>query len=345
MSTLTSRLALYKPAGGENINVTTDLNNNLDKIDQNLNFRVAANATARNAISPFWEGLNVRETDTGDLYISNGTPPISASWDKIHSVNTYSSILNISVAGTASTGIRIRVGSDANNKLQIRGTGALEWGAGGGTAVDTVLYRSAADTLRTADNLIVDQLLTASGGATIANGATITGGASISGTTTAGAINSSGAVTGTSLSTSGNLTAGNITTGAWTSYTPTWSSSGTQPAIGNGSITGRYMVIGKTCTVTISVNFGTTTTFGTNAYMFSLPFTDNTGATNYRHIGQAEGHNSTTWFSGTVSVQQGQNTARIHHHTSGGDWSNSIPVTWTAATTDYINMTLTYETT
>ena len=58
MSTLTSRLALYKPAGGENINVTTDLNNNLDKIDQNLNFRVAANATARNAISPFWEGLN-----------------------------------------------------------------------------------------------------------------------------------------------------------------------------------------------------------------------------------------------------------------------------------------------
>jgi uncharacterized ubiquitin-like protein YukD len=82
MSSLTTRVSLYKPAGGENVNVTTDLDNNYDKIDTNLNFRVAASATARNAISPFWEGLNVRQTDTGTCWVSNGTPPISASWDQ-----------------------------------------------------------------------------------------------------------------------------------------------------------------------------------------------------------------------------------------------------------------------
>src|SRR6478735_6413731 len=83
MSSSTTRVSLYKPAGGENVNVTTDINNNLDKIDTNLNFRVAANATARNAISPFWAGLNVRDTDTGKPWVSNGSAPISASWKEI----------------------------------------------------------------------------------------------------------------------------------------------------------------------------------------------------------------------------------------------------------------------
>lgn len=64
---------------------------------------------------------------------------------------------------------------------------------------------------------------------------------------------------------------------AWTSYTPTWSSSGTQPAILNGTLVGRYKLVGKTCTVTLKLTAGSTTTYGTGQYNFSLPFTPVTG--------------------------------------------------------------------
>lgn len=59
---------------------------------------------------------------------------------------------------------------------------------------------------------------------------------------------------------------------AWTSYTPTWSSSGTQPSIGNGSLIGRYVRQGKMCSVRIALKGGSTTTVGTGGYSFALPF-------------------------------------------------------------------------
>jgi uncharacterized ubiquitin-like protein YukD len=150
MSSSTSRVSLYKPAGGENVNVTTDLNNNYDKIDTNLNFRVAANATARNAISPFWEGLNVRDTDTGKCWVSNGSAPASSSWDQIATANTYTTAINVAPAATGTIGANFRAGSDTNNRFQIRGDGQIAWGTGSATP-DVNLYRSAANTLKTDD--------------------------------------------------------------------------------------------------------------------------------------------------------------------------------------------------
>ncbi|MFF9285387.1 hypothetical protein [Streptomyces griseosporeus] len=58
--------------------------------------------------------------------------------------------------------------------------------------------------------------------------------------------------------------------GAWSSYTPTWTAS-TNPAIGNGTIVGRYMKIGRTVIGHINITAGSTTTFGSGAYNFSLP--------------------------------------------------------------------------
>lgn len=59
----------------------------------------------------------------------------------------------------------------------------------------------------------------------------------------------------------------------WTSYTPTWTSSGTAPSLGNGTITGRYMRIGNLVTVQLNLTMGSTTTFGTGVYFFSIPLT------------------------------------------------------------------------
>lgn len=59
----------------------------------------------------------------------------------------------------------------------------------------------------------------------------------------------------------------------WKTYTPAWTAGGTNPAIGNGIITGRYTLLpARTCTVAIRVVPGATTTFGSGGYLFSVPF-------------------------------------------------------------------------
>lgn len=62
------------------------------------------------------------------------------------------------------------------------------------------------------------------------------------------------------------------TLGAWTDYTPTWTADGTAPAIGNGSLTGRYKALdSKTYIVEVHWISGTTTTYGTLQWHFALP--------------------------------------------------------------------------
>lgn len=190
MSGSTSRVSLYKPAGGENVNVTTDLNNNFDKLDTNLSFRVAASASARNAISPYWEGLNVRDTDTGRTWVSNGSAPISASWSQIpNSGSTYDANLNLtsdkqlnigssastaSVAvvnsGASSDAISSRVTGDTQSRFVMDADGTMYWGPGGSTATDTGLYRGSAGLLATNGSLqIAGQLLLTNGGTAVKN--------------------------------------------------------------------------------------------------------------------------------------------------------------------------------
>ena len=61
--------------------------------------------------------------------------------------------------------------------------------------------------------------------------------------------------------------------GQWVDYTPTWTAVTTNPVIGNGNLTGRYTIVGKTVTCRIELKAGSTTTFGSGVWRFSLPFT------------------------------------------------------------------------
>jgi hypothetical protein len=54
-------------------------------------------------------------------------------------------------------------------------------------------------------------------------------------------------------------------------YTPVWTADGTQPSLGNGSLTGRHVTQGDMVTFSITFAAGSTTTFGTSNYHFSLP--------------------------------------------------------------------------
>lgn len=60
--------------------------------------------------------------------------------------------------------------------------------------------------------------------------------------------------------------------GAWTTFTPTWTTTGTAPAIGNGTLTGRYKALdSKTYIIVVRFVAGSTTTYGTGTWEFALP--------------------------------------------------------------------------
>lgn len=59
--------------------------------------------------------------------------------------------------------------------------------------------------------------------------------------------------------------------GAVQTYTPVWGSTGTAPAIGNGTLVGKYITIGKLTHAWISQVNGSSTTYGTGTYSWTLP--------------------------------------------------------------------------
>lgn len=80
--TPTPRLGLYRPKadGSENVNVLTDLNNNLDKIDQYVGFMTVPTQAARLAVAGF-VGQAVRQADTGALYVLTALPAsVAGNW-------------------------------------------------------------------------------------------------------------------------------------------------------------------------------------------------------------------------------------------------------------------------
>ncbi len=150
MSALTSRMSLYKPGSSENVNVTSDLNNNLDALDLNMNFRTCTSSTRPSTV---WDGLSIHETDTNKCYFWNASPATSG-WKELYSEASPFSTLNLTVAATGSVAINEKVTGDSQNRFQVLGDGTLGWGSGSG-APDVNLYRSAADNLKTDDNFHV----------------------------------------------------------------------------------------------------------------------------------------------------------------------------------------------
>jgi hypothetical protein len=145
---------------------------------------------------------------------------------------------------------------------------------------------------------------------------------------------------------SGNLTAaGNISSmGAWTSFTPTWTTSGTAPTLGNGTLVSRYMKIGRLVHWIGALTIGTTTNPGTGIWSFSLPFTSanngiiTQGTANYMNPGDNEyvgvidlGPNATT-MQPVVKTQTSYFFSNV---------SNTVPVA--TGSTDSLQWSVTYE--
>lgn len=129
---------------------------------------------------------------------------------------------------------------------------------------------------------------------------------------------------------------------AWITFNPptlTWTGSIANPAIGNGTLEGRYQLIGsKGVRLQIYLVYGSTSTGGNGYWIWSLPYTASSDAVKFaKGIG----------FMDDVSTQGRPGTSRIITTTqvimdlSAGAVSVSAPVT--AATGDRYSIDIEYD--
>lgn len=184
MSTTTSRVGLYKSAsdGSENVNVVNDLLNNMDKIDSWLGATICTSSTRPS--SP-WDGQIIKETNTLKMYVWHAGSSSwlqvmfgSANWDQ--SITLPGVTQQVKIGGTSSdasfatartnatdNAFSSRVPADTVSRYVVTVDGAIQWGPGGSTALDTKLYRASANVLKTDDELQVVGNLVVSGAANL----------------------------------------------------------------------------------------------------------------------------------------------------------------------------------
>jgi hypothetical protein len=135
--------------------------------------------------------------------------------------------------------------------------------------------------------------------------------------------------------------------GPWQSYTPAWTASTTNPTLGNGSLTGQYMLVGKTCHVQLGLSIGSTTTIGSGTYQFSVPFTAAAGGTTVQYIGMARLAVGTVRWLGQMVLGAGAAVANVSFPTNtttttASNMTAAAPVT--PASGNVLTMSLTYQT-
>ncbi len=115
-------------------------------------------------------------------------------------------------------------------------------------------------------------------------------------------------------------------------FAPVWASSGTQPAIVNGTIVGIYKVRRNRWIQNVRLTAGGSTTFGTGTYTFSNAFTAKTLANSAYPGAAAIYDNSTdTLYAANANVVSGGAVTNIRSHATVGVISPTVPVTLAAS--------------
>jgi hypothetical protein len=141
---------------------------------------------------------------------------------------------------------------------------------------------------------------------------------------------------GAGVSNTGNLASATLDQ-TNVSYTPTWTSTGTQPVLGNGAITGSYDRNGKDIHAFGQLIIGSTTTFGTSVYRFSLPFINVGGL----RMGVTLIFDSGTgYYTGVSLTDTGQDYVELTTNLAGSQVQQGVPITFAAG--DVIRWDVTY---
>jgi len=131
----------------------------------------------------------------------------------------------------------------------------------------------------------------------------------------------------------------------WQSFVSTWTAVSTAPDLGNGKLECRFLHIGKLVTVQFYFEAGSTTTFGTGAWRFSLPVqpvlstvsSDYSAGEAYLENKAVNGFHAHARFTDV----SGEWLLELLNGTTNALVANTIPFSW--GNTDFWNATFTYE--
>ncbi|MDP9469045.1 MAG: hypothetical protein M3Q71_00040 [Chloroflexota bacterium] len=142
---------------------------------------------------------------------------------------------------------------------------------------------------------------------------------------------------------------------AWSNYTPTWTGSTTAPALGNGTITGHYARLGRSVTVRIRQIMGSTTTYGSGRWAWTLPF--DPAPSSGIHVAVGSGYfekSATQGYMGMATLlrsDEGTQANQVVILYPSGSSTTPAPIgaqvvthssiAWAAA--DFLSLTFTYE--
>ncbi|MFH9012547.1 hypothetical protein ACH4C6_14305 [Streptomyces sp. NPDC017943] len=138
--------------------------------------------------------------------------------------------------------------------------------------------------------------------------------------------------------------------GAWTTYTPSWlAEGGAAPTLGNGSIVGRYLKVGRTVDWVIQLTWGSSSAAGggggSENWMFGLPAAPAAGFT-YR-IAYVDVFDASTslHYSGNAIYNTGSGgvvkTLVSNRADASGIWDSQLPIVFAAG--DIVYMSGRYE--
>lgn len=150
-----------------------------------------------------------------------------------------------------------------------------------------------------------------------------------------------GNITNDNIASSAAISISKLATSAWSTYTPSLTSSSGSPDIGNGTSFGRYQKVGRSVTAVGRVVWGSSTTNGTGNLRISLPFTaaDN-NSINY--IGSAWIEDNGTKLYGTIA-RVGGGTDYCLFYVDQSTAAASYTNVFTFTENDKVEFTITYE--
>jgi hypothetical protein len=133
--------------------------------------------------------------------------------------------------------------------------------------------------------------------------------------------------------------------GVWTSYTVVWTGAVTNPVLGNGTLTAAYMNRpGGTCKLRMELHIGSTTTFGSGAWSFSLPIPTRSDGLHNLGLMLIKDYSTGYFYTRFIDVDQGASVMTYCLTTSGLATGNTLdastPITW--ATDDYCRIDMEY---
>lgn len=134
-----------------------------------------------------------------------------------------------------------------------------------------------------------------------------------------------------------------IEAGAWTAYTPVWAATGTAVSLGNGTIVGRYYQVGKLVVASVRLLAGSTTTFGTGTYSFTLPVAAATTSSLFR-VGSGYCRDTSATSAGhfpAIAIIDTASPSVAILANVNAIVGATTPFTW--ANTDHLQFTIVYE--